>query len=64
MPVSRLPLVNRKSEIRMESRVPPKYIPFEASKADLLSFQLDLLPFLYPLTNCLKRELAPSPQQG
>jgi hypothetical protein len=48
----------------MESRVPPKYIPFEASKADLLPFELDLLPFLYPLANSLKRELAPTLQQG
>jgi hypothetical protein len=43
----------------MESRVPPKYIPFEASKIDLLPVQLDLLLFLYPLANLLNRELAP-----
>src|SRR5215203_1708105 len=44
----------------MESRVPPKYIPFEASKTDLLPLQLDLLPFLYPFATSLKRELASS----
>jgi hypothetical protein len=44
----------------MESRVPPRYIPFDVSKIDLLPFELDLLPFLYPLANSPKRELAPS----
>src|SRR5215212_2561212 len=44
----------------MESRVPPRYIPFDASKTDFLSLQLNLLPFLYPLANFIKRELAPS----
>src|SRR5215210_5142373 len=44
----------------MESRVPPRYIPFDASKTYFLSLQLNLLPFLYPLVNSLKRELAPS----
>jgi hypothetical protein len=44
----------------MESRVPPRYIPFDASRIDLLPLQLDLLVFLYPLANSLKRELAPS----
>jgi hypothetical protein len=38
----------------MESRVPPRYIPFEASRIDLLPFELDLLVFLYPLANFLK----------
>jgi hypothetical protein len=41
----------------MESRVPPRYIPFDASKIDLLPFQFDLLPFLYSSANSLKREL-------
>src|SRR5215211_4540206 len=44
----------------MESRVPPRYIPFDASKTDFLSLQLNLLPFIYPLANFMKRELAPS----
>jgi hypothetical protein len=44
----------------MESRVPPKYIPFDASKIGLLPFELDLLPFLYPSANSLKRELSPN----
>ena len=44
----------------MESRVPPRYIPFDASKTDLLPLQLDLLPFLYPFAPSLKTELAPS----
>src|ERR671916_2712453 len=41
----------------MESRVPPRYIPFDTSKMDYLPLQLDLLP-LYPFTTSLKRELA------
>jgi hypothetical protein len=40
--------------------VPPRYIPFDASKTDFLSLQLNLLAFLYPLANFIKRELAPS----
>src|SRR5215212_8089263 len=49
----------------MESRVPPRYIPFDVSKKiDLLPFELDLLPFLYPMANSLKGSLRLALQQG
>jgi len=48
----------------MESRVPPRYIPFDVSKIDLLPFELDLHPFLYPLANSLKGSLRLALQQG